>query len=315
MTSFFCNVKDVFDLGFFGSYQNAGPGINPYAPKKKPFFRFWELLWRNFGKLISLNLIYTLLHAPFFLSLIVYNETNNKLTSLMTVFLLLVQTLIEGPLLAGCTRVLRLIVLDKAFFLGEEFKKGFRQNFGAAVIYWLLDAVVIASVAAGHWVYPQIAEQTGKKAVYILYGISLAVAMIVLFMNYYVFPLQAATTLKKRSVIKNAFMLAGLSLKQCLLTTVCSALMLGIMILLILVSSYCMFLLAFFPAAFIGYLVMFVHYPVIQKFVINPYYEANGEQNPEEEPTVPEEERVFTDRGGSEEPVQKQKAKKGKIIS
>ena len=302
-------------MGLFGGYQNAGPGINPYAPKKKPFFRYWELLWRNLGKLISLNLLYTLMHAPLLLSLIVFMSTNNKLTNLMTVFLLIVQFLIEGPVMMGCARVLRLIVLDKAFFLGEEFKKGFKQNFGAGLVYWILDAVVIASVLAGHWVYPQIAEQTGNKAAYLPYGISIAVALILLFMNYYIMPLHAATTLKKRTILKNAFMLAGLSLKQCLLTTVCSALMIGVMVFLILFHSYFMFLTAFFPAAFIGYLAMFVHYPVIQKFVINPYYEDSGEENPEAEPEVPEEERVFTDRGGSEEPVQKQKSKKGKIIS
>ena len=69
-----------------------------------------------------------------------------------------------------------------------------------------------------------------------------------------------------------------------------------------------------FPAAFIGYLVMFVHYPVVQRFVINPYYEESGERNPEEEEEIPEEDRVFTDRGGTEQPV-KVERKKGKVIS
>lgn len=302
-------------MGLFGSYQNAGPGINPNAPKKKPFFRFWELMWRNLGKLVSLNLIYTLLHAPILLSVIIFLETNNPLTNAMTVFLILVQMLIEGPVMAGCTRVLRLVVLDKAFFLGEEFKKGFTRNFGAALLYWILDAVIIMSVIAGYWFYPPLAKETGNQIFYILYGISIAVAAVILFMNYYILPLQTATTLRKRSVLKNAFQLAGLSLKQCLITTGGSVLMLGIMTLLIWINSYFMFLLAFFPAVFIGYLVLFVHYPVIQKFVINPYYEATGEQNPEEEQVLPEEERVFTDRGGTEEPVKAQKPKKGKIIS
>ena len=76
-----------------------------------------------------------------------------------------------------------------------------------------------------------------------------------------------------------------------------------------------MFLFAFYPAAFIGYLVLYVNYPVIQKYVINPYYEDTGEQNPEKEDEIPDEERVFTDRGGSEKPVTKQKQKRGKTIS
>lgn len=303
-------------MGLFRSWQQAGPGIDPNAPKKKPFFRFWELMRRNLGKLIGLNMIYTLMHVPLFLSFFVYIDTNNKFTNIMAVFLLLVQLLIEGPLLAGCTRVQRLIVLDKAFFFGEEFKKGFKSNFGAAFLFWLIDALLIASVVAGYYVYPQIAMESGSSAIYIPYGISLAVALIVLFMNYYIMPLQAATTLSKKSVLKNAFMLVGLSLKQCIITTLGAAAMLGVMALLIWTNSLFMFLLTFFPAAFIGYLVMFVHYPVIQKFVINPYYEAKGEQNPELIDDSGEgEDKLFTDRGTSEEPVPVEKPKKGKVIS
>ncbi|HAG12628.1 MAG TPA: hypothetical protein DCG49_02070 [Ruminococcus sp.] len=302
-------------MSLFRGWQNAGPGIDPNAPKKKPFFRFWELLFRNFGKLITLNLVFSVLHIPMFLSLIVYIDTNNKFTNAMTIFLLIVQFLIEGPVMAGCARILRLIVLDKPFFFGEEFKKGFKNNFGAALLYWCIDAVLIASIIAGYYVYPQIALESGSSAIYIPYGISLAIALIVLFMNYYILPLQAATTLNKRNVLKNAFMLVGLSLKQCIITTLGAAAMIGLMVLLIFIHSYFMFLLSFFPAAFIGYLVMFVHYPVIQKYVINPYYEASGEQNPEDDHTNDDEDRLFTDRGGSETPAPVEKPKKGKVIS
>ena len=301
-------------MGLFRSYQNAGPGIDPNAPKKKPFFRFWELLRRNFGKLLSLNLLYTLLHVPGLLSLVVYLETDNKFTNAMTILLLAVQFLLEGPIMAGCARVLRLIVLDKPFFFGEEFRKGFRRNFGAAFLFWCLDALAIASLIAGHWVYPQIAQATGNKAIFILYGISVSVGLLLVFMNYYIWALQVATTLKKGAVLKNALMLSGLSMKHCLIKTFGIVLMLGLVVLLWLINSYFMFLIAFFPAAFIGYLVMFVHYPVVQKFVINPYYEASGEQNPEDEEEIPEEERVFTDRGITETPGSTDQ-KKGKVIS
>lgn len=303
-------------MGLFGNYQNSGPGIDPNAPKKKPFFRFWELLRRNFGKIITLNMIYTGMHIPLFLSAIVFIETNNNLTTAMTIFLLIVQFLLEGPTLAGCARVQRLIVLDKAFFLVEEFKKGFTQNFKAALLYWLIDGIVLISVIAGYFAYPQYAAETGSKGIFLVYGISLAIAAVLLFMNYYIMALQAATTLKPKTVLKNSFMLVGLSLKECLLTTVCSALMIGLMILLIWVNSLFMFLIPFFPAAFIGYLTMFVHYPIIQKYVINPYYEDTGEKNPEAEDTAEDdEERVFTDRGGTEKPVKKDSGKRGTTIS
>ncbi|MBR6762003.1 MAG: hypothetical protein IKM30_08225 [Oscillospiraceae bacterium] len=302
-------------MGLFGSFQNAGPGIDPNAPKKKPFFRFWEILWRSLGKLFSLNMIHALLHAPLFLSLIVYLETNNALTVPLAIALLILQLILEGPIMAGCARVLRLIVLDKPCFLGDEFKKGFSQNFIPSVLVWLLDTIVIASVVCGFYVYPVLMQQVGSKLVYIPYVISVAVALILLFMNFYLFPMIVATDLKLKSVFKNAFMLSCASPKQCLISFGGSVLMLAIVVVLIMVNSLFMGLVAFFPAAFIGYLVMFVNYPVIQKYVINPYYEQSGEQNPEEDAPISEEERVFTDRGGTETPIKKEKPKKGKTIS
>lgn len=302
-------------MGLFGSYQNAGPGINPYAPKKKPFFRFWELMWRSLGKLLSLNILHTLLHAPLFLSLIVYLETDNALTVPFAVGLLILQALLEGPIMAGCTRVLRLIVLDKPCFLGDEFKKGFSKNLGPSILVWFLDMIVIASVFSGFYVYPAFAEGSGSKLWYIPYVISIAAALVLLFMNFYLFPMIVSTTLNTKSVFKNSFMLAFLSPKACLISLGGSLLMLSIVVLLILVNSLFMGLIAFFPAAFIGYLVMFVNYPVIQKYVINPYYEESGEQNPESDESIPDDERVFTDRGGTETPVKIEKPKKGKTIS
>lgn len=47
----------------------------------------------------------------------------------------------------------------------------------------------------------------------------------------------------------------------------------------------------------------FICYPVIQKYIVNPYYEERGERNPELGPITEEdiaENAVFVDRGGSE---------------
>lgn len=304
------------NLGRKGSvFRMALRNAGKPAHKKSPFFRFWEVLWHNFSKLILINLLYTFLHIPLFCSMVVFVETNNKFTNLVTLLLLLLQVILEGPILSGCARVMRLVVLDKAFFLGEEFKKGFSRNFWASLLYWLLDSLVLLSALAGYWVYPVLAEQTGTKAVYIPYVISLSIALVLLFMNFYIFTLQATTSLNKRNVLKNSFMLAFLSPKQCIITLLGTLLMLALSVLMVWINSYLMFVLAFFPAAFIGYLVMFVNYPVVQKYVIHPYYEETGEANPEEEEEIPEEERVFTDRSETEPPVEKKQKKKGKVIS
>ena len=66
----------------------------------------------------------------------------------------------------------------------------------------------------------------------------------------------------------------------------------------------------------VGFLIVFNCYPVIQKFVINPYYAQRGELSPEMGFSETSGENVFEDQGGKETPVEpKKKGKKGKLIS
>ena len=89
--------------------------------------------------------------------------------------------------------------------------------------------------------------------------------------------------------------------------------------------------LPFMPATLIGLMICFNCYPVVQKYVIDPYYEQRGEENPEYAYyKAPEgEEAIFTDMGGKEAPINpakqsggaktnkalNNKKPKGKIIS
>ncbi|MCM1299402.1 MAG: hypothetical protein NC228_07570, partial [[Eubacterium] siraeum] len=61
----------------------------------------------------------------------------------------------------------------------------------------------------------------------------------------------------------------------------------------------------FLPFAWLMFLCAFISFPVIQKYIINPYYESKGERNPELPEEAEEGEAIFTDRGGSEEEIKK----------
>ena len=67
-------------------------------------------------------------------------------------------------------------------------------------------------------------------------------------------------------------------------------------------------------------MIIFNSYPLIQKYVIDPYYAEQGKDNPEYDYLKPldEDESVFTDKGGEEAPIEgksAKKKKKGKTIS
>ena len=82
------------------------------------------------------------------------------------------------------------------------------------------------------------------------------------------------------------------------------------------VTPVTLILVPLWAITFIGFIIMFNSYPKVQKYVINPYYEERGMDNPEYDYLKPlsADESVFIDMGGQEAPVEGKK-KKGKIIS
>ncbi|MDE6784130.1 MAG: hypothetical protein K2J26_01950, partial [Ruminococcus sp.] len=82
-------------------------------------------------------------------------------------------------------------------------------------------------------------------------------------------------------------------------------------------TAFAIIILPFFPLALSWFIVCFNSYPVIQKFVINPYYDSIGEINPElaDAGSDIDEETIFEDMGGKEKPIERRKKGKGKRIS
>lgn len=282
-------------MGIFGNnYLKSGPGIAKDAPKKKPFFHFWELYFRKFWKLLQLNIITVLFCLP-----------------VITI----------GPALAGMTKVLRNYVLEKNSFIFHDFWKGFSQNWKKSLPVGLIDILLIISAISAVNVYPAMAEnaQSGGWIWYAFCIISISVTFTVLIMNFYIFPMIIATDLSFKNCIKNSFFLTCVALKKNLITLLCVAAVMAVLVLTLLLNPY--FLLLLIPlwaVSFIGFITMFNSYPIIQKYVINPYYEERGMDNPEYDYLKPldEEDSVFVDKGGQEAPVEpEKKKKKGKTIS
>ena len=53
-------------MGLFSfNYAKPGPGVDANEPEKKGFFRFWEVIFEKFSKLIGTNAVsYTHLTLP-----------------------------------------------------------------------------------------------------------------------------------------------------------------------------------------------------------------------------------------------------------
>ncbi len=313
-------------MGLFGNYENAGVGIAKDAPKKKPFFRFMELTGRKFWKLIELNmLLMTLSLLPIAAALALYFliQVNAGLAFAAAAVLMIAFAVLLGPYLAGCAKILRNFTLEKPLFLLDTFRKTFRSCFRQACIMGLIDALIALSVGTGVYVYPQMIESAKTAGAsptmyYVLFVASFSVAIAVLLMSFYAYLMIVSTDLSMKNILKNALALSCIALKTNLLTLVIAALILGVFILLtILFPAVLAFVWPFMPLSFIGFVIVFNCYPVIQKYVINPYYAQRGEVNPEMLHSTSQGENVFEDQGGKEKPVEAKKQKKGsgKVIS
>ena len=307
-------------MGLFNDYESSGSGISKSAPKKKGMSLFLDILGRKFWQLAGLNLLFFLFFLPLFLIItaIQYIPDSGPVLAVIAALLLIFAVNI-GPATAGMTKVIRCYLVEKHTYVVRDFFRGFRANYKKAAVIGFIDCIVFLSAFAAVNVYPVLAVQLGTKLMYVPMIISYSLVIVVLMMNYYIYLMMVATNLSLKNLIKNSFALTFVAMKTNVIITLLVLLIIGLLVPLMLFAfPVFLTLLPFYPAAFMTLVVCFNSYPVIQKYVINPYYTSIGKINPEltgfEEETE-DIEKVFEDMGGKEKPIEKRKKGKGKRIS
>lgn len=269
-------------MGLFFN-NTTGPGVPKNAPKKKPFFRFWELFGNKFWDLFKINLIYFLFCIP-----------------IVTI----------GPATAAMTALMRNICIERPQFIFHDFLREFRKNFKQSFIIGIFDILIGAGFACAAILFYTAENPTQTDMIMLV--VSGITALIFLVMNFYIYPQIVALDLKLSDIIRNSLALSALNIGGEIIV------ILVIAAYLLLVMFFPLYVLVFVPIAplaWLGFLSVFCCYPAIQKHIINPYYEKTGEKNPE----LPDfdEDAIFEDRGGEEGPGElkkNQRHSKGKII-
>lgn len=299
-------------------YESSGPGISKHAPKKTGIRLFFDIFFRKFWQMIEVNFLYFLFFVPLMLILGVISAFSDyRIVLALSGILLLLFVITIGPATAGLTKIMRCYITGKHTFIFRDFFRAFKNNFKKAALVGFIDCLVVMSVVASIKVYPWIAEIYNAKIMYLPMTIALSVALVILMMNYYIFLMITATNLSLKNLIKNSFALAFVAMKNnIIILAVTIATLAGMLLLFNYAFPVFLLILPFFPAAFLWFVTCFNSYPVIQKYVINPYYTSIGEVNPElVEESVADDEVIFEDMGGKEKPIVKRKKTKGKRIS
>lgn len=304
-------------MGFY-NYNKSGVGIAKNSEKKTGAKLFFDILWRKIWNIFQLNMIFWLFTLPLMTVPMALSIKNTLISEIIVVLLIVAFVVLIGPAMAGMSRVMRMFIIEKHCFVFSDFMKGFRTNFKKACIIGILDCVAVLSAIGSIKIYPALSVEYGSKLMYIPMVIALSIALVFLMMNFYIYLMLVATNLSMKNLLKNSFALAFVAIKSNFITLLFIVLLVGIMALLFLfLTPVFIFVFPFFPAALICFITTFNCYPVIQKYIIDPYYTSIGQVNPEHinAAELSDEETIFEDMGGKEQPIDNRKKGKGKRIS
>lgn len=257
-------------MGLFYNNNVAGAGVSKNGPKKKPFFRYWELFANKFWTFFKINLVY---------------------------FLFCIPIVTFGPATAAMTALMRNIYLERPQFIFHDFWVQFKKNFKQSFIIGMLDIFVIgvSILTFRHYSYQPDADMGAK----ILYALAVAAQVLFVMINFYIYPQIVSLNLGMGGIIKNSVILVFVNLWGELIALAAFA---GYAVLVMFFHIFVLTLAPLVPFAWLGFTSVFCCYPAIQKYIINPYYEQRGERNPEL-PDEDEDDAVFEDMGGKEEPL------------
>ena len=249
-------------MGFFSnSYYKEGPGVQKNERKKKGFFAFFEIYFRNFWGLFSVSFVYML----------------------MSVFTL---GIANGLAKSGMTHVARSISREKHSFLLEDFFETVKKNWKQSLALGIINVVIMAVLALDIWYFWGYISRDDLKDLAILeiigLGLAIALAIVATYIKYYVWTMVITFSLTIKQMIKNSFQFVFLNFFKNLLVSIALGLIYAGLFLLVHLGPGLMVLaiiiLVFVVPGFKSLLVQSLVFPSIKKYMIDPYYaEHKGE--------------------------------------
>ena len=300
-------------MGLFSyNFSKPGKGVDPDAPQKNAFFKFWELTGRKFFKLVTLNLMYFVVISPMFIyaygafyswiSTFASVDGEAVVTPLLGIFmaimehipstlylpLLLISAIAYGPFTAGLTYILRNYTREEHAWITDFFQKA-KENFRQGLFFGILDILVVIIMYI-NWTYAWISTDStamGIIAIIIKY-LSLILFIVYFFMRLYFYQIVVTVNLPIRSIVKNSWIFTVLGFGRNLIATL--AIVATMFIGMFLNSIVELVVVLTFLFAFCGFIAVYCTYPVVEKYIIIPAKEkAAAEMPPEPE---------YVERGG-----------------
>ncbi len=225
------------------------------------------------------------------LSAVLYGLTGSPVTEneynipLLAVFIVLscLLFLTFGPVNCGCAHILRSVIRREPVFLFADFFGTIKKNWKQGLLLGIFDLLFLGIVAYDIFVFYL------NYAISFFYTVafffSLGVLLIYLFARMYLYMLCITFDLKTFKLIKNAVIFAFLGFKRNIMAFFGQAILIIVTVtfmttgMLMALGVLLPFVILCGLSLYIGY---YASYKVIHKYMIAPYYDANGNPLPEQ---------------------------------
>lgn len=174
---------------------------------------------------------------------------------------------------AGAAYVLRGLFRGDAVFVFSDYFYGIKRNFKQAFFLGIIDFVCCAVLIFDFTYFYNL---TGSFGFDFMYFMIFALVIIWCMMRFYIYNLLVTFKLKNFKILKNAFIFSILGIKRNIMALLGIILLLILHIMLIVVILPYGFVVAIvipfvYIMAAIGFIATYASYPVIQKYMIDPY--------------------------------------------
>ncbi len=176
----------------------------------------------------------------------------------------------------------------------HDFFYAIKRNFKQGIVVGIMDTVLIILLVYNIIAYRSAADASFMYLVF--YYASIAFAAIYYMMRYYIYLQLVTCEMSIGKIIKNSLYLTALGFKRNIVGLL-GAILFAVFLLYayIILPQFTILLLCIFVFSFLTYLGVYCSYPIIKRYVIDPYYDEHPDERPEDPWST--DERVFVDRG------------------
>ncbi len=303
-------------FGLFGNYSKPGPGVNKDDDDEKSAFqRYFITYGRNFARLLKLNLIFLIPAIPiaalivflYFsgfvfkidLSIALTSGTVNLSVDIWRNYISMFPLVFLYPFFAAMLVITKRLVNRKYVFLWSEYWTGVKENFLQFFLNALLCYFVYVLLSFSTLYYSTYFDE---GIIYIVaYFFTLLLAIIFILMQLYVPLLIVSAKLKLKDIYKNSLLFSILGVGRNFLF----ALVVIIFAVISLLHEFLpMVSLVLFAFSFVTYSNAFIFYPLLDRYIFNPYQASENEEETKEEvksiwnyDESEEQEQIFDDLG------------------